>query len=197
MLTCSCIKREEWRDKFLKAITEILDNYGTPPPLQQLMMDGFRHTLGMQGTLNTHIPPHLAPLVTAQEAIGWTQMMKGRLAKEWKTQQQEAMQGNETKYKNSQTWSTEIIHTIFQHWLELWTIRNSDRHGRDWKTKRIAAKDQALREIAQLYEYKGRIMAQHEWIFHTSLDQQQQKSTYVLRAFINNFKPVILASYQT
>jgi hypothetical protein len=30
-----------------------------------------------------------------------------------------------------------------------------------------------------------------------TLEQQRQKSTYVQRAFISNYKPVILASYQT
>jgi hypothetical protein len=109
------------------------------------------------------------------------------------------MQGKETKYKNAQTWSTTIIQIILEKWLELWTIRNKDRHGRDWQTQNKAAKEQATREIKQLYECKGtqRIMPHQEWIFSTTLDQQKQKSTYVLRAFISNYKSVILASYQT
>jgi Reverse transcriptase-like len=197
MLKCPCTKRAEWRDKFLTAIKGILEDYGTPLPTQQLMMAGLRHTLGLQDTLPTNIPLHMVPIATAQEAIGWSQMMQGRLAKGWKHQQLEAMQGNTTKYKNAQTWSTALVRTIFQHWLELWTIRNNDRHGRDWQSKRIATKEQVMREITQLYEYKGMIMPHHEWIFHTTLEQQQQKSTYVLRAFVNNYKPVILASYQT
>jgi hypothetical protein len=123
--------------------------------------------------------------------------MKGRLAKEWKNAQQEAMQGTETKTKNSQTWSATIIQTILEKWLELWTMRNKDKHGKDWQTKVAADKEQAIREMEQLYEYKGRIMPHHEWIFNTTLEHQRQKSTYVLRAFISNYQPVILESYQT
>jgi hypothetical protein len=67
----------------------------------------------------------------------------------------------------------------------------------DWKSQQQAAKDQVTREIEQLYNYKGHIMPHQEWIFSTELEQQKQKTTYVLRAFVNNFKPVILDSYQT
>jgi hypothetical protein len=108
--------------------------------------------------MNQNIHPQMAPVVTAQEAIGWAQMMKGRFTTEWKSYQKEAMQGKETRHNNAQTWSTTIIQTIFQQWLELWTIRNADRHGQDWQSKRIAAKEQVLREIGQLYEYQGTIM---------------------------------------
>jgi hypothetical protein len=197
MLKCPCIHRTAWREKFVKAIKTILDEYQTPAQVQTLMMESLSDTLGLSNTPNPQVPPELAPIAAAQAAIGWEQMMKGRFAKEWKAHQHTVMQGSETKYKNAQTWSTTIIQTIFQQWLDLWTIRNTARHGRDWKSKRLAAKEQALRELEQLYEYKGQIMPHDEWIFHTSLALQQQKSTYVLRAFINNYKPVILKSYQT
>jgi hypothetical protein len=136
-------------------------------------------------------------IATAQEAIGWDQMMKGRFTNEWPTAQQETMQGKTTKYKNAQTWSTNIIQTIFEKWLELWRIRNEDRHGRDWQAKHMAEKEQVTREVEMLYEYKGRIMPQQEWIFNTALDQQKFKMAYVLKVFVSNYKPVILASYQT
>jgi hypothetical protein len=197
MLRCPCTKRADWRIKFLTAITKILEDYHTSHQLQELMMEGFRYNIGLQETMNTNIPPNMATIAAAQEAIGWTHMMKGRLATAWKTHQQETMNGKETKHKNAQTWSTAITHTILQHWLDLWNIRNTDRHGRDWQSKQVAAKAQVLREIKQLYEYKGMIMPHQEWIFHTTLEQQQQKTAYVLRAFVNNYKPVILESYQT
>jgi hypothetical protein len=76
-------------------------------------------------------------------------------------------------------------------------MRNEDRHGRAWKSQNIATKEQVTREVEQLYTYKGKIMPNQEWIFHTDLEQQMTKTTYVLRAFVSNYKPVILRSYQT
>ena len=76
-------------------------------------------------------------------------------------------------------------------------MRNGDRHGRDYKTQAEAAKQQAVREIEQLYEYKGQLLPQHEWILATPLEQQRSKRTYVLRAFISNFGPIIEESYKT
>jgi hypothetical protein len=40
MLICPCPKREEWRDKFIKAITTILEDYNIPPQLHSLMLEG-------------------------------------------------------------------------------------------------------------------------------------------------------------
>jgi hypothetical protein len=107
------------------------------------------------------------------------------------------MRENTAKYKNAQTWSVQIIQTIFEQWLELWKLRNEDRHGRDWQAQKIADKEQVIREKELLYEYKGRIMPQDEWHFNTTLEQQRTKTTYVLRAFVSNCKLAILASYQT
>jgi hypothetical protein len=123
--------------------------------------------------------------------------MKGRFANEWQTTQQDIMQEKTTKHKNAQMWSTRIIQTIFEKWLELWRIRNHDSHRRDWQAQRISTKEQVIQEVEMLYEYKGRIMPPQEWIFNTEMEQQKFKTAYVLRAFVSNYQPVILASYQT
>jgi hypothetical protein len=174
-----------------------MEAYQTPQEVHQLMLEGIRQSIHQHHTMSPTVSPSVSAIASAQIAIGWHQIMKGRLANEWKQAQQILMQGRETKYKNAQTWSTTITQTILDKWLELWMIRNKAKHGRDWQTQTTAAKEQATREIDQLYEYKGRVMPHQEWIFSTTLDQQKQKSTYAQRAFISNYKPVILASYQT
>jgi hypothetical protein len=189
--------RQIWRENLLKAISAVMEAYETPQEVHQLLLEGIRQSIHQHHAMSSAVSPRVSAIASTQGAIGWQHIMKGSLANEWRQDQQTSMQGRETKYKNAQTWSTTIIQTILGQWLELWAIRNKDRHGRDWQTQNTAAKDQATREITQLYEYKGRIMPQHEWIFSNTLEQQRQKSTYVQRAFISNYKPVILASYQT
>jgi hypothetical protein len=197
MLTCPCIERQQWRDRLLNAIQEAMDEYKTPEHVTQLFMEGIRYSIGHQATMSQPLSPTVSDIESAQTAIGWKQLMKGRMATAWRQAQHEAMQGKETKYRNAHTWSTTIIHIILDKWLELWTIRNKARFGRDWQAQQTAAKDQAVREIEHLYAYKGKIMPHQEWIFSTTLDQQKQKSTYILRAFISTYKQMILDSYQT
>jgi hypothetical protein len=191
MMQCPCPKRQEWRHKLSDRITNILEEYHTPTPLQQLMLTGIQHSFGQQDLPNPTIHPTVESVAAAQNTIGWDQIMKGRWTSEWKTTQHEAMGRTETKHKNAQTWMTKLIHTIFKSWLELWKIRNEARHGRDWQSQRLAAKEQVSREITQLYDYKGQIMPSQEWIFNTALEQQLLKTVYVLRAFVSNYKPVI------
>jgi transcriptional regulator of met regulon len=197
MLVCPCPKRQAWRETFLTKIEDTLAEYKTPLEIKMLMLDGIRYSLGEIQEMPSNGGFAMTCIESQQATIGWKQLLKGRITQEWKKIQQETMLGHETKHRNAQTWATTIIQTIFEHVLQLWKIRNEDRHGRDWQTTRKAAKEQVVRELEQLYAYKGQVLPEHEWIFHSALDQQKQKSTYILRAFVNNYQPVILASYQT
>ena len=146
-------------------------------------------------TTTIEVPESVSHITEAQTSIGWEQLLKGRLAKEWMEYQKQHLGDRATRKNNANTWATDIITSIFRQWLELWKLRNGDRHGRDYKTQAEAAKKQAVRELEQLYEYKGNVMPQHDWIFESSLEQQQAKWTYILS--ISNFGPVIEASYKT
>jgi hypothetical protein len=76
-------------------------------------------------------------------------------------------------------------------------MRNEERHGHDYKSKRKAESNQAVRETEQLYDFKGQIRPEDEWIFNIPLEQQRTKTTYVLRAFLSNYTPLVQGSYQT
>jgi hypothetical protein len=113
-LTCPCPKCQEWRDRLLKAISDVQEAYQLPQDVTQLMLEGIRYSIGQQNTVNQNPSPTVAAIASAQHAIGWTQLMKGRMANEWKQVQHESMLARETKYKNAHTWSTAIIQTILE-----------------------------------------------------------------------------------
>jgi hypothetical protein len=140
--------------------------------------------------------PALQHINEAQEKIGWNQLLKGRIAKQWIQYQKAAMGDTESKRKNAMTWATEMISTIFEYWLKLWKLRNEDRHGRDRKTQREAERKQAIRELEQMYEEHDNI-TQEAWIVQTPLEVQKEKSTYTIRALISNYSPVLKGSHQT
>jgi hypothetical protein len=119
------------------------------------------------------------------------------MSKEWIKHLELRIGDAATKFKNAGTWATKLIKTIFTQWLELWKLRNDDRHGHDYKIKQEAKRNQALSKVQQLYELKGQIQSEDEWIFHTPWEQQQTKSKYVLRTFLSNHTSIVQGSYQT
>jgi hypothetical protein len=132
----------------------------------------------------------------AQEQIGWDQLLKGMISKEWIQYQREAMGESATKRKNGSTWATEIISTIFDQWLELWKLRNEDRHGKDRITRKEAERKQVIRELEQNLMYE-QVNTTEAWILQRPLDEQKTKSTYTIRAIISNYTPVLEGSHQT
>ena len=84
-----------------------------------------------------------------------------------------------------------MVTNLLQKWLDLWHERNGDRHGRDYKSREEAAKRQALYEIQQLYDLKDNLPAEHQWIFHVPLETCLQWPSYMVRAFVNAYKPVV------
>ena len=197
LFVCMNSKRREWRSNMLSAIRKEMEDSDTPVDVMQLMLEGLKCVVEGRDKSTIAIPDSVVHIAEAQSAVGWDQLLKGRLASEWMKHQKEYLGERSTDRKNANTWATGIITTIFQQWLDLWKLRNGDRHGRDYKTQAEAAKQQAVREIEQLYEYKGQLLPQHEWILATPLEQQRSKRTYVLRAFISNFGPIIEESYKT
>ena len=71
------------------------------------------------------------------------------------------------------------------------------RHGKDLESQRHAAKRQALREITQLYELQGTRRIYLQWIYHSPLATGHTCSMSIMRAWINNHKPILLEGYNT
>lgn len=179
-------------------LREKLDELDTPFDLQELFMEGIKHYL--YGTpAPTPQAPHLQEIAEAQDTVGWDQLFKGRLVLQWQQRQQQHMiQSNLiTDKRNGQTWSTQVVATVFGQWWKLWDLRNSDRHGRDLITKAEAAKRQAIRELQQLYDLKDQVPPQHQWILSVPIESRLQWSTPMLRAFISSYKPILEEGYTT
>jgi len=194
---CQESKRQAWRSTTLSVIRKEMEDQDTSLDAMELMLEGLKCVLEGRDVQTINIPTSVQHIAAAQSAIGWDQLLKGRLAVDWMEHRQQQLGDQATRKNNGNTWATDIITAIWKQWLELWKLRNGDRHGRDYATQAEAAKQQAVRELEQMYEYKGLVMPQHDWIFATPLDQQRQKRTYVLRAFLSNFRPVIEESYKT
>lgn len=193
-----CPKRKEQREQWYKAILDYTTKQHTYPPLQDLIMSAMRAQLDDQPDDSIDIPAEVQEAANAQAAIGWRQLFKGRLSKQWTLLQDRHLGSQRTDQQNGDTWMAGLIQTMLQQWYNLWTVRNADRHGRDWRTTQASQHRQAIREVTQLYDqYKDNILDEHNWLFDTPLLTRIQQPTASLRQWINSWKHTMEESYQT
>ena len=192
---CGSARRQSWRGTFISELRQHLEKSNTGLDIQILLLEGVKAVLEGRTTDTMQVPASVADLAVAQESIGWEEMLKGRFSSRWSRRQQAHMGAFNPK-ANGETWLTSVIQFILEQWFKVWEIRNEDRHGRDQQTKAQLRRDQALRELEQLYTYQGEVLPRHNWILQIPLDQRQHLKTYTIRAFINCYKPVLEESYK-
>jgi hypothetical protein len=192
---CPEQQRDQWRKKLITKLRKDMDDLNTHPGLQELLLEGIKSVLEGRDANTIHIPAGVEAVAQAQSSIGWTELLKGRMSIKWSQVQQQYLGAFDPK-KNGTTWTVNMIRTILKGWLEVWEIRNKDRHGRDRLSKAQADRAQAIRELEQLYELKDQVLPQHNWILTTPFQQRLNLKTYSIRAFINCYKPILEESYQ-
>jgi len=92
-------------------------------------------------------------------------------------------------------WTTNVSSMIFHHWLDLWDLRNGERHGKKLAERSKLEKQQAVREVDLLYEYKDYIKPEHEFIFRRTVDWMRRKQAAYLWAWIADYQVIIERDY--
>ena len=172
-----------------------LEEDNTRLDVTELLLEGIKSVLEGRAATTIPVPHTLTDLAAAQSAIGWEHVLRGRLSHQWAATQHVHM-GAYCHKKNGTTWLTTVIQKILQGWLDLWDLRNGERHGRDRQTKAQADRAQAVRELELLYTLKDAIMPRHNWILEVPILQRMNLKTYTLRAFINSYKPILEGSHK-
>ena len=172
-----------------------MDKLDTAADLQELLLEGLSSVLEGRDADTIHCPATALPIAQAQKAIGWTEILKGRISRQWSQAQQRHLGAFDRK-KNGQTWATDIVQLILEEWLKIWKIRNDDRHGKDKQTKAQAERTQAIRELELAYEYKDHILPHHNWILETPFEQRKNLRTHSLRVWLSNYVPILRESYK-
>ena len=84
-----------------------------------------------------------------------------------------------------------MIDAIWESWLELWTLRNEQRHGSDEFTRARARYEQAAREVSLAYEKRDLVMIQEGRLFDTPLEERLQGTAAQLRQWLHTFQTLI------
>jgi hypothetical protein len=175
-----------------------INDLDTATPIQGLLLDVFDALIYGKPLDMIPIDPTVMDVMEAQAAVGWHHILKGRFVKHWSLALDKYLGSRGTKRQNGGTWITKVITAWFQQWLNLWKIRNEDRHGGDEATKRQAQDRQTIREIIQFYEHHTtRVDPTHQWLFDKTIQESIQGNISSQRIWLNTWKPIIEKSYTT
>jgi hypothetical protein len=68
-------------------------------------------------------------LISLQESMGWGFFLRGKISKEWTNLQQDYISCNSPSTKlDKEKWLHLIIKPLIMDCLDLWTLRNKERH---------------------------------------------------------------------
>ena len=176
-----------------RAIRKRLEDMKTHPILQDIALDGITKHLEDRQPDPYRYPEEYHMLVQAQNSIGWDNFLKGRFSKLWSHHQQQHIQRTSevTNRNNGTTWATNLATTLLAQWHKLWTLRNEEKHGKDWEQQTKAKHEQIRREVTQLYENAAEAPPEHlDSIYTCDLDTQLQKQPAELAAWLANWMPL-------
>jgi hypothetical protein len=111
--------------------------------------------VGIQGALQddplfnmpTNIrEPSFEMLVSSQNDVGWSHLLRGRFSHHWVQIQQDPIDREDevsSKKLTGQRWLKQVLHHLWTHLCLAWKLRNADLHG-------VAAADQEEKRKAKL-----------------------------------------------
>ena len=119
----------------------------TDPSLHDLLIRGIKRQL--LGHLDPLIHGKCLMTLQSQNDIGWNQLLKGRMSKEWEVNcnAHKRRTNNVNNEINGLQWSVNIVHETWAWFLKEWLDRNKKIHGADMIAKAQKEKDRVIRKV--------------------------------------------------
>ena len=118
-----------------------------------------------------------------QSQIGWNNLLKGFITKEWRVVQEAHMRQNLQSIDTQ--WASKAIDLLQSYTLTMWTFRNQYLHGVDTKENKQIQKDRLKAKVEALYANTDRIHVPiHENTFNLDLEKRLQCGHSSLIAWI-------------
>jgi hypothetical protein len=109
------------------------------------------------GTKHGRNAAQFQALLLAQHAIGWEQLLQGRLAQHWSRLQEDYLEQNQhhlkldRRFHSGDIWSRKRIALLWTTVRACWDHCNSDRHGTNKEENRAIRRGRLLVSIRALY----------------------------------------------
>lgn len=134
LITCNSFQRATLEVAWFADLKIFLDNDRYTPPIISFLI--YNHVIQASYVRPTIMPiiPELSPAtqraVTAQQQIGWDQILLGRISIEWGNLIAYHLSANRVPpiEMTANRWGKLLISMMFQLLLDLWDQRNTDAH---------------------------------------------------------------------
>ena len=143
-------------------------------------------------------PERYSQLIDTQNDIGWDQLYKGRWSIEWVRAHERFLQSREHRREDmsASSWVLSFGRLLLDQWLELWKLRNEERHGKDKSQEAQIRKQRLQSELQELYAYRDKVCPTDRDIFHETATDHLDKHTSldIIENWISTYKDSIKAS---
>ena len=96
--------------------------------------------------------------IRQQNHIGWGQVFRGRLAREFQTYASHQKHSKPTNIYVSQEWSIRLIQWLWDQVESQWTLRNESLHGIDIEDTRSKVRGRITEEVRRIYACKDQLL---------------------------------------
>ncbi|KAI2494762.1 hypothetical protein MHU86_19757 [Fragilaria crotonensis] len=194
ILCCNHPTRREWREKFMRDLTDHCMINDTDPNLQIILCDGLQAWFNRpQGfTLQPHeYDSRFHRLITQQNRIGWRQIFHGRFSVEWVrhqdsyySQSQERCESSHRTSFTGESWLINLIRFVWDKWYTLWKQRNQELHGRDVATRMEAESKEVRRQLNDIYMRRQQLEPCVQDLLFEEVEQHYEVSTAVTKNWL-------------
>lgn len=200
VILCAAASRASWRSILLNNLRK-RDDSRSDPILLDILQDGIRHHFRSIPLAVEAYPPAYHEVIHTQNAIGWDQLFKARWSRHWVSCQNRYrdQKADHSLAKPGDKWAVQMGHLFLTSWLELWKIRNMERHGQDQAQQETIKRTTILADLTELYTMKHEVCPADRNIFYDSIADHLQRHPNLsqLEDWIVLYRDAIRSSVKT
>ena len=163
IIVCLAPSRAQWRAATMaKLVRNIENTWKTDPILESILREGLlrTHQYPLPVVRCETYPSSYHNLITSQNTIGWIQLYRGRWSAEWANLHTAYTQDRQWKPElcNGTDWVSKCGDLLIEQWMNLWTIRNNERHGADEAQRRAKLTATLQQQMEHYYSQRNAVL---------------------------------------
>lgn len=192
---CQCDSRIVIKNKWFETFDKFLanDRY-TPPIIRQLFFNHIAHACtSRQLPPIPPLPRNIELAIKDQDAIGWKQLLSGRLAFRWGTIIADHLHYHRISEKEMTPliWGRKIIRQCFDLIISLWQQRNTDGHLLNSQKESQLTRARLLTRIEALQSRNPEVSYCHRDFIFKPIEQFESYNANNLRSWLRAAEQII------
>ena len=196
LLCCQNPEYKKWRLTFSRGLVTLCHNLQTDPVLVDVLLYGIQQSFEAAEAVSPGLSSKYSPLLLSQGYIGWYGLFTGHFSRRWQSLQQEYLSSstNTDNFSSAQHWTSKILVYFWDHWLNLWKLRNSFYHGRDKNDQDLSLKSKAKAELEYLYKIKPHVEVQNQDLYMESISVHLNEPVTRQLLWVRMYKQLLVES---